>query len=72
MKYAIFQVSNGNFALKSEWSDLNSAIVNFHTICTILWNATDVEKACLAIFNSDMQLEKIEYIKYNTSQNEDL
>ena len=69
MKYAIMKVSNGNFAIESEWSELDKAIVNFHTVCTTLWNAPDVVKACVAIVREDMAIEKCEYVKYNTQQN---
>ena len=66
MKYGIVKISNGNFTIASEWSDLDKAIVNFHSVCTTLWNAPDVEHGCVAIINETFNIEKIEFIKYNT------
>lgn len=65
MKYVVIQVSNGNFSIVSEWvDDMPSAIVNFHTVCANLWNAEDVQKACVAIVDENMITRKIEMIKY--------
>lgn len=64
MKYAVISVSNGNFSIASEWSDPEKAIVNFHTVCTTLWNAEDVNRACVAIVDEKMIIHKIEHIKY--------
>lgn len=66
MKYAVAQCSNGNFSIVSEWSDKDKGIVNFHQVCTTLWNAEDVEKACVVLINIDFYVEKIEYVKYNS------
>ena len=41
-KYYIIQSSNGNVTIKSEWDDINKAIVAFHQLCATLWNAQDV------------------------------
>lgn len=65
MKYAVIQVSNGNFSIVSEWTEKEQAIVNYHTACTTLWNAPDVEKACVEIVNEKLETQKIEYIKYD-------
>lgn len=64
MKYAVVKIVNGTFSIVSEWDDLTQAIVNFHTVCTTLWNAEDVEKACVAIIDKDFTIRKIEKIKY--------
>ena len=66
MKYAVIQCSNGNFSIASEWMDKDKAIVNFHSVCTNLWNAPDVEHAAVAIVNEKFMTEKIEYIKYDS------
>lgn len=41
-KYYVVQSSNGVISIVSEWADLNSAIVAYHDICKVLWNAKDV------------------------------
>lgn len=54
MKYAVIQCSNGNFSVVSEWSDLNKAIVNFHSVCMNLWNAQDVVTASVTIVDENL------------------
>ena len=51
-KYYIIQSSNGNVSIKSEWSDLDKAIVAFHQLCATLWNATDVIEGYVEIVYS--------------------
>lgn len=65
MKYIVIHVSNGHFQPFTEWSDKNSAVVEFHRVCSGLWNAPDVEKACVKLLNENLQEEKSEYIKYD-------
>lgn len=65
MKYAVIQCSNGAFSVASEWTDKDKAIVNFHIVCTNLWNSEDVEHASVIIVNEKFITEKIEYIKYD-------
>lgn len=65
MKYAVAQCSNGNFSVISEWTDKNNAIVNFHSVCTALWNAQDVEHATAVVVDEKFAIHKIEYIKYD-------
>lgn len=64
MKYAVIHCSNGAFTIDSEWSEMNSAIVDFHAVCTTLWHAEDVEKAAVILVNEKMETIKIEYVKY--------
>ena len=64
MKYAVVKCSNGSFSVVSEWDELSKAIVNFHNTCTALWNAEDVHSACIAICDEEMNIHKIELIKY--------
>lgn len=64
MKYAVAQCSNGNFSVVSEWTDKDKAIVNFHSVCTTLWNAQDVERATAVVIDERFAIHKIEYIKY--------
>lgn len=65
MKYAVIQVSNGNFSIVSEWSEEKKAITNFHSACTSLWNADDVEKATVKIMDEELREIKTERIKYD-------
>ena len=65
MKYAVAQCSNGNFSIVSEWTDENNAIVNFHSACTALWNAPDVEHATAVVIDEKFRTNKIEFIKYD-------
>lgn len=65
MKYAVAQCSNGNFSIVSEWTDKDKAIVNFHTVCTTLWNAQDVEHATAVVIDEKFRIYKIEYVKYD-------
>ena len=66
MKFAVIHCANGTFKLDSEWTDEKQAIVNFHTICTTLWNAEDVDNAAVTMVNEKFVTVKIEYIKYQT------
>lgn len=67
MKYCVIKVSNGAFAIVSEWDkDREKAIVAYHDTCKTLWNSADVEKACVAILDENLMIQTgyIEYIKY--------
>ena len=62
MKYAIIKVSNGSYSVVEEGiTDVTKAKKNFHTQCAALWNASDVNTACLAIV--DEQLDIVEGYK---------
>lgn len=54
MKYAIIKVSNGNFSIESETTDINQAKVNFHGTARALWNAPDVQTASVRIVDEDL------------------
>ena len=63
MKYSVLKVSNGNFFIEREWSDLTSAKVRFHSVCMAMWNAPDVLTAKVMI--ADEQLNCVEgYSEY--------
>lgn len=50
MKYAVLKVVNGNYSVHAEGiTDVNSAKVTFHGLCQSLWNAPDVETACVMV-----------------------
>lgn len=55
MKYAVIKVINGTYSIHSEgWTDLDKAKVNYHGLCQTLWNATDVETACVSIVDENL------------------
>ena len=67
MRYAIAQVSNGNFSIVSEHGEnKQTAFVAFHDRAKILWNAPDVETATVAVIdeNQDVVEGKKEYISH--------
>lgn len=61
MKYSLIQVSNGNYSIVSETTDLNSVKVGFHNLAAALWNAPDVVTACIMIV--DENLDRVEDYK---------
>lgn len=62
MKYAIIKVINGNYFVHAEGIlDLASAKTQFHGVCQTLWNAEDVEAACVMI--TDQNLDCVEGYK---------
>lgn len=62
MKYAIIKVINGNYFVHAEGiTDLTNAKTQFHGLCQTLWNASDVERAYVAII--DEQLDVVEGYK---------
>lgn len=55
MKYAIIQVSNGSYSVVAEGiTNLDSAKVQWHDRCKILWNAPDVVTACVIIADENL------------------
>ena len=57
MKYAIIKVVNGNYAIAAEGiTDVNNAKVNFHGLCQTLWNAEDVQTACVMIVDENLDV----------------
>lgn len=56
MKYALIQVSNGNYSIVSEHTDLNAAKVAFHNTAAALWNAPDVNTACIMLVDENLDV----------------
>ena len=57
MKYAIIDVVNGNYAIRAEGiTDLNNAKTQWHGRCQALWNASDVQTACVMIVNENLDV----------------
>lgn len=74
MKYALIQCVNGSFSIVSEHGEnLQAARVAFHDRCKILWNATDVIDAWVAIIDSNLTYVdgRIEHITHETEPNEE-
>jgi hypothetical protein len=62
MKYAIVKVSNGSYSIQSEgWTDIEKAKIDFANIWKTLMNAKDVQTACIAIV--DENLDNVEGYK---------
>ena len=70
MKYAIIEVNNGNYFIKSEGiATPEAAKVQWHDRCRVLWNASDVESATVMI--ADENLDAVEgYKEYITHPKE--
>ena len=57
MKYAVLKVSNGNYYIHSEdWTDFEKAKINFADIWKTLMNAPDVNTACVAIIDENLDV----------------
>ena len=57
MKYAIVKVINGNYFIHAEgFTDINKAKVSFHGLCQSLWNAEDVNTACVMIIDENLNI----------------
>lgn len=55
MKYAIVKVINGNYSIHAEGiTDTKAAKTQFHGLCQTLWNASDVETACVMITDENL------------------
>lgn len=62
MKYAIIKVINGNYFIHAEGiTELANAKTQFHGLCQMLWNASDVINAYVIIV--DEQLDVVEGYK---------
>lgn len=73
MKFAILQCVNGNFSIKSEWTDLEKAKVNYHSVCASLWNAADVLTATVCIIDEALivQMGYKEYVVHEKKPEEE-
>ena len=73
MKYAVIECINGNFSVKSEHGNKQSAFVMFHSECEGLWAAQDVITAEVRVVdeNLDTVEDKQEYIFHTVSESEE-
>ena len=55
MKYAIIKTVNGNYFVHAEgYTDLTNAKTAYHGLCQSLWNAADVQTACVMIVDENL------------------
>lgn len=54
MKYAIVKVTDGNYNIHTEHSDLTAAKVEFHSLCRLLWNDPNTKIACVIIADENL------------------
>ena len=53
-KYAVCTVTNGNFLIRSEWSDPTAAIKAFHNLAAALWNDASLSEGYISILDSQL------------------
>ena len=59
MKYAVIKVINGNYFVHAEgFTDPDKAKVSYHGLCQSLWNATDVDTACVMIVDENLNSDE--------------
>lgn len=68
-KYSTIKVVNGQFAINTETDSLQSAIIQFHGLAQMLWNAPDVATAKIAIMDEQLNVVDgyAEYIHHEDS-----
>ena len=54
MKYVVITITDGNFLIRSEWSDLDGAIKAYHNLASALWNDTGFTEGYIAILDSNL------------------
>lgn len=55
-KFSTIKVVNGQFAINTETDNLQSAIIQFHSLAQMLWNASDVTTAKIAIMDEQLNV----------------
>ena len=56
MKLSLVTVTDGNFLIRSEWSDPTAAIKAFHTLAAALWNDASLSEGYIAILDSQLDV----------------
>lgn len=69
-KYSLVNCVNGNFAVVSEHTDKQAAIVAFHQRCATLWNAPDVITAVLNLVDENLYVVDGRYTETITHESE--
>lgn len=55
-KFSTVKCVNGVFLINTETDNLQSAIIQFHTLAQTLWNAPDVVTAKIAIMDEQLNV----------------
>ena len=55
-KFSTVKCVNGIFAINTETDNLQSAIIQFHSLAQTLWNAPDVATAKIAIMDEQLNV----------------
>ena len=65
-KFALITCSDGNFIVRSEWSNLDSAIIAYHTLIPALMNDKTMKTCMVKIVDENLDLVegKMEYITH--------
>ena len=56
MKLSLITVTDGNFLVRSEWSDPTAAIKAFHNLAAALWNDASFAEGYIAILDSQLDV----------------
>lgn len=66
-KYAIITVVDGNFLIRSEWGNKDSAIQSFHSLCAALIGDTGFSTAMVKVLDENLDTVdgKMEYITHD-------
>lgn len=66
MRYSVITVVDGNFLIRSEWGNKDSAIQSFHSLCAALIGDTGFSKAMVKVLDENLDLVegKMEYITH--------
>lgn len=74
MKYAVVTVVDGNFLIRSEWSNKDSAIQAFHSLCAALISDTGFSTAMVKVLDENLDTvdSKMEYIYHEPAPEPDV
>lgn len=66
-KYAVITVVDGNFLIRSEWGNKESAIQSFHSLCAALIGDTGFSTAMVKVLDENLDTVdgKMEYITHD-------
>ncbi len=56
MKYVVVQSTGGNIIIKSEWSDKDKAVGDFHNTCRLLYSDTETTEAIVAVLDERLDV----------------
>jgi hypothetical protein len=56
MKYVVMQSTGGNVTVKSEWSDKDKAVGDFHNTCRLLYSDTETTEAVVAVLDERLDV----------------